>query len=55
MLWVALDRALRLADKRNLPCPNRLEWLKVRDTIYEEIMERGYNEEKQVPSTEIHV
>ena len=47
-LWVALDRALRLADKRNLPCPNRMEWLKVRDTIYEEIMERGFNEEKQV-------
>lgn len=47
-LWVALDRALRLADKRNLPCPNRMEWLRCRDTIYEEIMERGYNEEKQV-------
>src|SRR5271154_3889198 len=47
-LWVALDRALRLADKRNLPCPNRFEWLKVRDTIYEEIMERSWNEEKQV-------
>jgi len=47
-LWVALDRALRLADKRNLPCPNRMEWLKVRDTIYEEIMTKGFNEEKQV-------
>lgn len=54
-LWVALDRALRLADKRNLPCPNRLEWLKVRDTIYEEIMERGYNEEKQVLLNDIYV
>lgn len=47
-LWVALDRALRLADKRNLPCPNRFEWLKVRDTIYEEIMERSWNDEKKV-------
>ena len=47
-LWVALDRALRLADKRNLPCPNRFEWLKVRDTIYEEIMERAWNDEKKV-------
>src|SRR5271170_3971686 len=47
-LWVALDRALRLADKRNLPCPNRFEWMKVRDTIYEEIMERAWNEEKKV-------
>jgi GH15 family glucan-1,4-alpha-glucosidase len=47
-LWVALDRALRLADKRCLPCPKRMEWLRCRDTIYEEIMERGFNEEKQV-------
>lgn len=51
-LWVALDRALRLADKRNLPCPNRMEWLNVRDTIYEEIMERGFNEEKKVEPTQ---
>jgi GH15 family glucan-1,4-alpha-glucosidase len=49
-LWVALDRALRLADKRNLPCPNRMEWLKVRDTIYEEIMEKAWNDEKKVCS-----
>jgi GH15 family glucan-1,4-alpha-glucosidase len=47
-LWVALDRALRLADKRNLPCSNRLEWMKIRDAIYEEIMERAWNEEMQV-------
>jgi len=46
-LWVALDRALRLADKRNLPCPNRMEWLQCRDTIYEEIMVKGFNVEKQ--------
>jgi GH15 family glucan-1,4-alpha-glucosidase len=52
-LWVALDRALRLADKRNLPCPNRMEWLKVRDTIYEEIMVKGFNEETQVLSRRI--
>ena len=47
-LWVALDRALRLADKRNLPCPNRMEWLQCRDTIYEEIMEKAFNVEKKV-------
>jgi GH15 family glucan-1,4-alpha-glucosidase len=47
-LWVALDRALRLSDKRNLPCPNRQEWLTVRDTIYEQIMEKAWNEEKKV-------
>ena len=50
-LWVALDRALRLADKRNLPCPNRMEWLQCRDTIYEEIMDKAFNVEKQVIST----
>jgi hypothetical protein len=47
-LWVALDRALRLSDKRNLPCPNRNKWMACRDTIYEEIMEKGFNEEKKV-------
>jgi GH15 family glucan-1,4-alpha-glucosidase len=43
MLWVALDRALRLADKRSYPCPHRAEWLRIRDEIYEEVMEKGYN------------
>lgn len=41
MLWVAFDRGLRLADKRNLPCPNRSKWLEARDNLYEEIMEKG--------------
>jgi len=36
---------LRLADKRSLPCPNRPKWYAVRDQIYEEIMEKGYNKE----------
>ncbi|KAJ9157266.1 Six-hairpin glycosidase [Pleurostoma richardsiae] len=45
MLWVAFDRGLRLSDKRNLPCPNRVKWLTARDTLYEEIMEHGYNRE----------
>ncbi|KNG89950.1 putative glycosyl hydrolase [Aspergillus nomiae NRRL 13137] len=44
MLWVALDRALRLAEKRsNLPCPDRIEWLRARDDLYDEIMTKGYN------------
>ncbi|KAL5335732.1 Six-hairpin glycosidase-like protein [Aspergillus crustosus] len=44
MLWVALDRALRRADKRsNLPCPSRSVWLSTRDGLYEEIMEKGFN------------
>ncbi|KAI9172158.1 glycoside hydrolase family 15 [Paramyrothecium foliicola] len=46
MLWVAFDRGLRLADKRCFPCPNRDNWRKARDNLYEEIMEKGYNLEK---------
>ncbi len=45
MLWVAFDRALRLAEKRCLPCPNRDRWLGIRDRIYEDIMDKGFNKE----------
>lgn len=45
MLWVAIDRALRLADKRGFPCLQRQMWLLTRDEIYEDIMEKGYNHE----------
>ncbi len=44
MCWVAIDRAIRLADKRSFPS-DRNKWMAVRDEIYEEIMERGWNEE----------
>ncbi|GAA6007856.1 hypothetical protein JCM10207_004901 [Rhodosporidiobolus poonsookiae] len=47
MLWVAVDRGLRLAEKRSLPCPNRNKWLETRDAIYEQVMERGFNHETQ--------
>ena len=42
MCWVAIDRGLRLADKRSFPA-DREKWLKVRDEIYEEIMEKGWS------------
>lgn len=32
MLWVAVDRALRLAEKRGFPCPRRQEWYRVGDS-----------------------
>ncbi|RKP11360.1 glycoside hydrolase family 15 protein [Piptocephalis cylindrospora] len=48
MCWVAVDRGLRLAEKRMFPCPDREKWLRVRDTIYEEIMEKGFNKEAGV-------
>ncbi|KAF9078754.1 glycoside hydrolase family 15 protein, partial [Rhodocollybia butyracea] len=44
---VAIDRGLRIADKRSLPCPKRHEWLAARDEIYEEIMEKAWNKEHQ--------
>ena len=44
MCWVALDRALRLADKRSFPAP-RERWTRVRDEVYQEIMSRGWSAE----------
>ena len=41
MNWVALDRAIRLAEKRSFPSDFE-KWLKVRDRIYEEVMELGW-------------
>ena len=46
MCWVAIDRGLRLADKRSFPA-DRDKWLKVRDEIYEEIMEKGWSAERE--------
>ena len=40
MCWVAVDRGIRLADKRSFPA-DRDRWLSVRDAIYEEIMAKG--------------
>jgi len=46
MCWVALDRGIRLADKRSFPS-DRDRWIKVRDEIYEEIMASGWSESRQ--------
>ncbi|KAJ8507250.1 hypothetical protein ONZ45_g10353 [Pleurotus djamor] len=45
MLWVAIDRGLRLSEKRSLPCPNRNQWITARDIIYEDIMHKAWNNE----------
>lgn len=42
MMWVAIDRGLRLAEKRGLPCPHRAHWLETRDNLFEEVMEKGW-------------
>lgn len=47
MLWVAIDRGIRIADKRSLPCPNRSQWFEARDSLYEEIMRKAWNKELQ--------
>jgi GH15 family glucan-1,4-alpha-glucosidase len=46
MAWVAFERALRIAQHQGLPAPVE-EWENVRDAIYKEIMEKGWNEQKQ--------
>jgi GH15 family glucan-1,4-alpha-glucosidase len=47
MSWVALDRSLRLADKRSFPA-DRARWLKVRDEIYEDVMVKGWDSARKV-------
>lgn len=46
MCWVAVDRALRLAEARSFPA-DRAKWEKTRDEIYEDIMENGWSESRQ--------
>jgi GH15 family glucan-1,4-alpha-glucosidase len=46
MCWVALDRGLRLAEKRSFPAP-RERWLAARDAIYEEIFDKGWSRKRK--------
>ena len=46
MCWVALDRALRVADARAFPA-DRQKWHMTRDRIYEDIMKRGWNSKRR--------
>ena len=46
MAWVALDRAIRLADKRSFPS-DRDRWMTERDRIFERIMDEGWSESRQ--------
>src|SRR5438445_10823303 len=46
MNWVALDRGLRLSDKRALPA-DRAKWMRERDRIYEEVIAQGWNEKRR--------
>jgi GH15 family glucan-1,4-alpha-glucosidase len=46
MCWVALDRAIKIAQSRSFPYPFT-EWHTVRDEIYEDIYFNFWNEEKK--------
>jgi GH15 family glucan-1,4-alpha-glucosidase len=46
MSWVAFDRGLRLAAGRGRPAPVD-RWTAARDRIYDQIMDRGWNAERQ--------
>ena len=46
MCWVAVDRALRLTQKRSFPSDWR-RWIEVRDQIYGDIVRNGWNEKRK--------
>jgi GH15 family glucan-1,4-alpha-glucosidase len=46
MSWVAFERAIRVARQRGLPA-DLGRWTAVRDSIYHQIMERGWNPARQ--------
>ena len=46
MCWVAVDRGLRLADKRSFPA-DRLKWVEARDRIYEAILKEGWSDSRK--------
>jgi GH15 family glucan-1,4-alpha-glucosidase len=45
MCWVAIDRALRLAEKRSLPA-DEARWKACRNALYDAIHTDGWNEER---------
>ncbi len=46
MSWVAVDRGIRIAQRRGLPAPLE-SWRSVRDEIYHEVFDRFWNEDLQ--------
>jgi pentatricopeptide repeat protein len=44
--WVALDRAIRLAERHGRPA-NVAKWAIERDRLYDQIMDRGWNDKVQ--------
>ena len=46
MCWVALDRAIRLAQSRGRPA-HTSRWIEQRDFIYDQIMTKGWHKDRQ--------
>ncbi len=46
MSWVAVERAIRIATERGLPA-DIVRWQSVRDTIYHQIMRKGWHPERK--------
>jgi GH15 family glucan-1,4-alpha-glucosidase len=46
MCWVAIDRGIRLADRRSFPYPEE-RWRSARDSIYHEIMTEYWDDKRQ--------
>ncbi|MDH6219083.1 glycoside hydrolase family 15 protein [Streptomyces pseudovenezuelae] len=46
MCWVAIERAIRMANRRGLPA-DLLRWRDCRDAIYRRIMSKGWSESRQ--------
>jgi GH15 family glucan-1,4-alpha-glucosidase len=46
MCWVAIERAIRMANRRGLPA-DLPRWRESRDTIYRRIMTRGWSESRR--------
>ena len=46
MSWVAVERAIRIARQRGLPA-ELPRWLAVRDRIYNQVMEHGWNADRR--------
>jgi GH15 family glucan-1,4-alpha-glucosidase len=46
MSWVAMDRAVRLAEQRSFPSDSR-RWTGVRDQIYQTLIKKGWNPQRQ--------
>ena len=46
MCWVAMDRGVRMATSHGRPAPLET-WQRTRDAIYDQIMSKGWNAERQ--------